>query len=676
MSDPWIGRTLSKVQVQQLIGRGGMADVYVGVHTTLHVQRAVKILQGHLSEDDDLMRRFRDEATAVAELRHPNIVQVYDFDLFDGQPYIVMELLAGMSMSAYLKGLHKLGHTLPLETVGRLLDGIASALDYAHARGIVHRDVKPANVILRQGNTPLSPSIPLPPDTDPVLTDFGIARVSSATTRTLTGTVLGTPAYMSPEQVRGETVDPRSDNYSLGIMLYEMLAGTLPFDPEVDTTASVLYKQANIAPPPLANTSPRVQAIVDRALQKERDARYQKAKDLAAAFRDVARAGATTMAVGAAVGATSTPVPGSAPAMSAEKGRGNRPLWIAVGAIALAVLCLGALGLNALSGLGPGGDTPVPSDVAPATTTVATTTAPSDATLPPIGPPPGVTVAGASIYQDSSLQAIISDAPPPEAGSAYGAWLIGPDGASQVAAAAFAQGSLTIAFVDPQGRNLLALYDEFAVSLEPDPDPAPDVPGPIRFTSRAPETILVEVRRLDVHANGAATTASILEGLRTESDIHDKHLGFSLTAVNGNDLPAAKGHAEHCINVLAGEESPDYGDWNQDGQPQNPGNGFGLIPYLRLALALAESELDNPDLSEETGAALRELVLQLNQTISLAEDSLDVAKRMTASDTIEEIRPLAEEWDTQRLVGLSAEVAQRIEDLGGLRLWAPIRQLP
>ena len=151
---------------------------------------------------------------------------------------------------------------------------------------------------------------------------------------------------------------------------------------------------------------------------------------------------------------------------------------------------------------------------------------------------------------------------------------------------------------------------------------------------------------------------------------------FSLTAVNGNDLPAAKGHAEHCINVLAGEESPDYGDWNQDGQPQNPGDGFGLIPYLRLALALAESELDNPDLSESTGAALRQLVLELNQTISLAEDSLDVAKRMTASDTIEEIRPLAEEWDTQRLVGLSAEVAQRIEDLGGLRLWAPIQQLP
>jgi serine/threonine-protein kinase len=268
MSDPWIGRTLSKVQIQQKIGRGGMADVYVGVHTTLNVQRAVKILQGHLSEDEDLMRRFRDEATAVAGLRHANIVQVYDFDLFDGQPYIVMELLRGMSMAAHLKGLHQLGHSLPLEGVGRLLEGIAAALDYAHGRGIVHRDVKPANVILRQTNTPLSPDIPLPPDTEPVLTDFGIARISSATTRTLTGTVLGTPAYMSPEQVRGESVDARSDNYSLGIMLYEMLAGSLPFDPEVDTTASVLYKQANIPPPPLANTSPSVQAIVDRALQR------------------------------------------------------------------------------------------------------------------------------------------------------------------------------------------------------------------------------------------------------------------------------------------------------------------------------------------------------------------------------------------------------------------------
>ncbi|HLE22982.1 MAG TPA: serine/threonine-protein kinase, partial [Anaerolineales bacterium] len=295
MTEPWVGRTVSKVKIQQLIGRGGMADVYIGLHTTLNVPRAVKILHGHLTDDPELQRRFLDEAKSVAALRHANIVQVYDFDLADGSPYIIMELLRGLPMSAYLKGLHTLGHSLTLETVARLLDRIASALEYAHSQGIVHRDVKPSNVILRQGSVPLNPAIPLPADSEPVLTDFGIARISGATTQTLTGTILGTPAYMSPEQVRGETVDARSDNYSLGIMLYEMLAGGLPFDPEVDTTASVLYKQANVPPPPLANTSPRVQAVVDRALRKEKDARFQKAGELAAYFRDSISEGVATL---------------------------------------------------------------------------------------------------------------------------------------------------------------------------------------------------------------------------------------------------------------------------------------------------------------------------------------------------------------------------------------------
>ncbi len=286
MTETWIGKTLSKVQIQQLIGRGGMADVYLGIHATLNVPRAVKILHGHLSADPDLMRRFRDEAKSVAGLRHSNIVQVYDFDLLDGRPYIIMELLRGMPLSAYLKGLHQLGTSLPLETVGRVIDGLASALDYAHAQGIIHRDIKPANVLLRQGATPLSPSLPLPSDAHPILTDFGIARISGATTQTLTGTILGTPAYMSPEQVRGETVDARSDTYSLGIILYEMLAGELPFDPEVDTTASLLYKQANVPPPPLANTSSRIQQVVERALSKDKEARYQQAGDLAVGFRE------------------------------------------------------------------------------------------------------------------------------------------------------------------------------------------------------------------------------------------------------------------------------------------------------------------------------------------------------------------------------------------------------
>src|SRR3990170_1654850 len=286
MTEAWIGRTLSKVHLQELLGRGGMAEVYLGTHTTLNRPVAVKILLGHLSEDPDLRRRFLVEAQSVAALRHPNIVQVFDFDVVDSRPYIVMELLQGLSLAEYLRGLHQLGHSLPLETVAHLMESTAAALDYAHDRGIVHRDVKPANVILRQGSAPLKPGIPLPKDVEPVLTDFGIARITGSTTQTMSGTILGTPAYMSPEQVRGEAADARSDNYALGIMLYEMLAGELPFDPETDTTASVLYKQVHQTPPPLANTSSMVQMVVGRALDKDRNRRYQRAGDMAREFRE------------------------------------------------------------------------------------------------------------------------------------------------------------------------------------------------------------------------------------------------------------------------------------------------------------------------------------------------------------------------------------------------------
>jgi len=672
VTDPWIGRTLSKVKIERLIGRGGMADVYVGVHTTLNVQRAVKILQGHLAEDDDLLRRFREEAKAVSGLsRHANIVQVYDLDLVDGQPYIIMELLSGLSMSAYLKELHQLGHSLPLETVSRLLNGLASALDFAHSQGIVHRDVKPANVILRQGATPLSASIPLPPDCEPVLTDFGIARIRGATTQTLTGTVLGTPAYMSPEQVRGETVDARSDNYSLGIMLYEMLEGALPFDPEVDTTASVLYKQANVTPPPMANTSPSVQAIVDRALQKDRSARYQKAGDLASAFRQVARAGASTTVIRPP--ASASPAPTSAPAPPAEQRRGIRPLWLRIAGIAGVVVLLGALGLSALSGGGPSSATPRPSEIVAGTSTPATNIAEPIATSAP--PVEAATVPGGAIYLDSSLQAIIAEVPPPDADEHYAAWLIGPDMPFQSAEAQFSQGGLSVTFVEPQGRNLLALYDQFAISREPSPDPAPEVPNPTLYFSQAPEAILLEIRRLDDFTRGAPTTASIADGLRTQADIHDKHLGFSLTSIAGNDIAGAKGHAEHCINVLAGEGSPEYGDYDGNGRPDNPGDGYGLLAYLRLAQELAQSELANPALSDDRAANLHSLVDQLTETIQLAEDSLSVAKQIASADTIDELRLLADVWGTQLVQERSSLEANQIEELG-LRLWLPIQQSP
>jgi tRNA A-37 threonylcarbamoyl transferase component Bud32 len=667
MSEAWVGRTLSKVQIQQMIGRGGMADVYLGLHTTLNLPRAVKILHGHLTDDPDLQRRFREEAKSVAALRHPNIVQVYDFDLIDGSPYIVMELLRGLSMSAYLKALHRLGHSLPLETVARLLDRVGSALDYAHSEGIIHRDVKPANVILRQGSVPLNPSLPLPADCEPILTDFGIARISTATSQTLTGTILGTPAYMSPEQVRGEPVDARSDNYSLGIMLYEMLAGVLPFDPEVDTTASVLYKQANVPPPPLANTSPRIQAVVDRALHKDKNARYQKAGDLAVAFRGALQAGETTVV-------SRGGRPGTAARSTARPRARIRPLYLGLAGLAAVALCAGAIGLRVVSGLL---SSAAPTTQAAEPTSAAPTSAPPTEVLPiEVAPTPAaVEAAGGAIYQDASMQAILRAVPGPGSGFAYAAWLIGTDGAVRLAGVDFNSGGLSVSFVDPDGANLPARFDEFAVSLEPDPDPAPDVPGTIRFTSRLPEDVLAELRRLDDVSNGQPSSSRIISGMRSEASTHDSHLGFSLAAVQAGNLTAAKQHAEHTINILEGEASQAYGDWDQNGRAENPGDRFGLIPYLRLAVAMVNSELQNPEISPETQASLQSLAGDLEAALEVAEDSSRQAQRVVAVDTIDEIRPLEEEWSAMMLSETVASASSGAQATG-LRLWTPVLTLP
>ncbi len=281
MSD-WVGRTLSKVEIQKRLGRGGMAEVYLGQHTTLNRLVAVKILHGFLAEDEPSRARFHAEAQSVAALRHPNIVQVFDFDIADDRPYLVMELLEGMPLDEYLTALHGAGRRLPPETTARLTAALAAALEYAHTRGIVHRDVKPANVMLRRDAGRVDPDASLPLDTDAVLTDFGVARLARGTLQTLAGTISGTPAYLSPEQAQGQEVDARADIYSLGIMLYEMLAGRLPFDAPDGNLLSLLLKHVHDPPSPIPEVSPAVQAVVDRALAKDRAARYPRAGDLAA----------------------------------------------------------------------------------------------------------------------------------------------------------------------------------------------------------------------------------------------------------------------------------------------------------------------------------------------------------------------------------------------------------
>jgi serine/threonine protein kinase len=278
----WLGKTLGKVQINLLLAHGGMAEVYLGTHTTLQRPVAVKLLRNQYQDDPDLLERFQREARVVARLRHPNIVQVLDFDNIDGQPYLVMEYVPGPSLATHLKKLNERKQRLPPLTISILLDKVADALRYAHGQGVIHRDVKPGNILLTSSTTPVAVGRPLPEDVEPVLTDFGLVRFLQSTTQTAIGVIAGTPAYMSPEQAQGEHTDGRSDIYSLGIVLYELLAGQVPF--KAETAMSVLVKHISLPPEPIPGLDPAQQAVLDKALAKDREERFSTPTDFASAF--------------------------------------------------------------------------------------------------------------------------------------------------------------------------------------------------------------------------------------------------------------------------------------------------------------------------------------------------------------------------------------------------------
>ncbi|HLO33159.1 MAG TPA: serine/threonine-protein kinase, partial [Anaerolineales bacterium] len=278
----WIGKTIGKVRIEKLLARGGMAEVYLGTHLNLERPVAVKVLHSYIEEDPVPLERFHTEAKVVAGLRHPNIVQIFDFDAIDGHPYIVMEYLQGPTLAAYLRSLHLRKKRIPPDQVARLLKTLTDAIDYAHRQGIIHRDIKPSNILLHNKTDEIPLDKPLTNDVEAVVTDFGLVRVVNAASQTTSGMITGTPAYMSPEQARGDQVDHRTDIYSLGIILYEMLAGRVPF--EADSTMTILHMQIHTPPPAIPGLAPAVQAVLDRALLKNPNDRYQTSQEMAIDF--------------------------------------------------------------------------------------------------------------------------------------------------------------------------------------------------------------------------------------------------------------------------------------------------------------------------------------------------------------------------------------------------------
>jgi tetratricopeptide (TPR) repeat protein/tRNA A-37 threonylcarbamoyl transferase component Bud32 len=272
------GKTLGKYRLVERLGRGGMAEVYKAYQPNLDRYVAIKLMHAYLAEDEDFVGRFQREAKAIGSLRHPHIVQVYDSDIEEDVYYMVQEYIDGGTLKARLREANERGKTIPLEETVRILEAVCSAVDYAHAQGRIHRDIKPDNIMFDS-------------DDRPVLTDFGIASIVGGERYTATGAMIGTPAYMSPEQGKGDPNDYRSDIYSLGVVLYEMVTGRVPFD--ADTPFAVVLKHLNEAlPMPSAinpGLNPAIERVILKAMAKEAEDRYQSAGALAEDLREAVR---------------------------------------------------------------------------------------------------------------------------------------------------------------------------------------------------------------------------------------------------------------------------------------------------------------------------------------------------------------------------------------------------
>ncbi|OPX84205.1 MAG: Serine/threonine-protein kinase PrkC [Pelotomaculum sp. PtaB.Bin104] len=332
-----IGKLLgNRYEILEQLGGGGMAIVYKGRDTVLNRLVTIKVLRPEFTSDDDFVHRFRREAQAIASLSHPNIVSIYDVGRVDAVDYLVMEYVEGDN----LKNLIRSQGVLPADQAVQIARQVGDALEHAHENNIVHRDVKPQNILITSGGRAK-------------LTDFGIARGATAATLTQTDTIVGSVHYLSPEQAQGETAGPQSDIYSLGIVLYEMVTGRLPF--QGDTPISVAIKHIQDEPVPPSSLNPsinfRLEKIIARAMAKKPSDRYetigQMARELgeisASSFAESNRAGPDDEFATRVIPTVRRVAAGDAqPAIKDPKLKKTRPAWIWMVLLVLALLGAGA----------------------------------------------------------------------------------------------------------------------------------------------------------------------------------------------------------------------------------------------------------------------------------------------------------------------------------------------
>lgn len=649
MSSSIIGRTLGKYKVIELLGQGGMATVYKGYQEEIDRYVAIKVLPPHPGLDEQFVSRFQLEARTIARMQHPHILPLYDFGTEDNILYLAMAYMEGGTLADIIDS-----GPMKISRIEKILREIASALDYAHRQGTIHRDIKPANILLDSEGHAL-------------LADFGIVKIAESGSN-LTGTgLVGTPAYMAPEQAQGNAVDARADIYSLGVVVYEMLTGKQPFF--ADTPMLVLLKHMQEPVPSvmeLVNVPPAVDYVLRRVLAKDPEDRYQTAVAFAEDFShalhehseslvaarlerplqsDNANADTGTMLFGGPQ-LTQVPQAGKAqqqPTVILQQSPASNPL-ILLGGFAIIAVVIVAVVLAVLGNQ--------PTQTTENNTPIATTAVTQAAAIPTAIPiatfgqlrfttstNPGDTVQ----IQAEGLTSLPS-------GQSYAAWLLNTTSKSTLALGtltldAFGTGSLT--FVSPENNVLPGWFDAIIITAEDSQATTPS--EDVRYNGRVPMALTSALREILVTSSEQSIDSSLtptpdtsdtayedftpddsslLSGALAEAATAEQHSGL---AANAPNLGGLKTHAEHTINILLGTAE----DYNGNGRGENPGRKIGVPFYLDRIENLLNTATQNAPINIQNEAEL--IRVCIDNTRLWVDQVVELEKQFLAAEDLDSV---------------------------------------
>ncbi len=626
MSSSLVGRMLGNYKIIEKLGQGGMATVYIGYQESVGRRVAIKVLPPHPGMEADFVERFALEARTIAKLQHPHILPLFDYGKEDDILYLVAAFAEGGTLEDKMRA-----QPLDIKFTERILRQVAGAIDYAHRQGIIHRDIKPANVLLSEEGFAM-------------LADFGIVKIMQEGGPDLTGTgVVGTPAYMAPEALQGDSIDSRADVYSLGVVAYQMLTGQQPIT--APSMMQMMLKVIQEDPAPISTQNDSLPAALDvvfaKALAKDPAERHQTAAEFAEAFSAAINNTEALKAIRAAHPVSAADMPTAAmrtnlaadnqpterirdadqPLTPADTGNTiivregvSTPVILGVVGVIAAVIIAVVLIITGQSEDDPDSVADTPNTEIP--------------TLPEAPTFGQVTFTDSAALGDT-ITLRVDDLAQPGDDAVYVAWLFNTENENtyklgEVFIDGFGSGALT--FTDPDGIMLPSLYNAVLITLEDDID-AEAPSDAVAYSGSTPQIVKDALRAIFIEAEDGLNGGSLLDGMVIEAETAARHAGLASTSTS---VVSMQSHAEHTINILNGTQI----DHDGDGRPVNPGRGVGVYAFASRISAQLDQVIEAPGVSQRQIIDTDLIRVCLDNSRIRADRVIELEEDLLAADTL------------------------------------------